>query len=109
MIRCRITVIAAAVAKTVFERGLAMFTRENVDRLRPGMTKEEVEAILGPHAGQNVHHERPQYAWIGEGMMLRVQFFGPGGGLSKALFDTPQTVEVIVPRPDQAADSGTER
>jgi hypothetical protein len=61
------------------------------------MTKDEVEAILGPHSGQNVRHERPQYAWIGEGMMIRVQFFGSNLTLSKAILDTPETSETIVP------------
>jgi len=61
------------------------------------MTKDEVEAILGPHSGQNVLHERPQFAWIAEGMMLRVQFFGPNLTLSYAILDTPETSETIVP------------
>jgi hypothetical protein len=74
-----------------------VFDRETVYRLRAGMTKEEVETILGPHSGQNVRPERPQYAWIAEGMMLGVQFFGPNFTLSKAILDTPESSETIVP------------
>ncbi len=76
-----------------------MFTTENVYRLSAGMTKAEVESILGPHAGKNVGHERPQYAWIGKGMMLRVQFFGPGETLTMAVLDTAEASKVIVTSP----------
>jgi hypothetical protein len=73
-----------------------VFDREQAFRLKSGMTKAEVEAILGPHSGQNVHHEKLQYAWIGDMMMLRVQFFGPNGTLSQAIFDTPEAEDTIV-------------
>lgn len=79
------------------DRDLRQRLMECIHRLRAGMTKKEVEAILGPHSGQKVRYKEPQYAWIGEGMMLRVQFFGPNLTLSKAMFDTPEKAEIIVP------------
>ena len=78
---------------------MSLFNRENAYRLRKGMTKTEVEAIVGPHSGQKVRHTKPQYAWIGEMMMLRVWFYGPNNTLSKAIFDTPDTCQRIVPLP----------
>jgi len=79
------------------DRNLRDRLMESVYRLRAGMTKKEVEAILGPHSGQNVRYKEPQYAWIGEGVMLRIQFFGPDLTLSKAILDTPEACEMIVP------------
>jgi len=74
-----------------------MFNRENAFRLRKGMTIDEVETILGPHSGPIRRTKLAQYAWIGWMMMLRVWFLGPKRTLSKAIFDTPDAVERIVP------------
>jgi hypothetical protein len=58
-------------------------------RLRIGMTRAQVEAILGPYLRPNVHEGRTFFAWIGEGAMLRAFFDGPGGTLARAVLDVP--------------------
>jgi hypothetical protein len=54
-------------------------------RLVAGMTKKEVEAVVGCFHRPNLYQGRRYYAWMAKGGMLRAFFDGPGGTLSQAV------------------------
>jgi hypothetical protein len=64
-------------------------------RLVAGMTTDQVEAIVGCFHRPNLHEGRPYYSWIGSGGMLRAFFDGPGGTLSGAVLDVPESQRVL--------------
>ena len=68
---------------------------DNLRKLTLGMTKGEVESVLGPYHRPNVHRGREFYVWIGEGAMLRARFDGPGETFSSAVVDWPEEQRVL--------------
>jgi hypothetical protein len=66
-----------------------------LSRLVAGMTRKEVEAVIGRYHRPNLYQGRRYYAWIGNGAMLRVFFEGPGGTLSNAILDVPEEQRVL--------------
>ena len=69
------------------KREQSKFTRANLRKLRAGMSKSQVEEILGPHIGKKVRNQWPQFAWLRNRMMLRARFEGPRRTLSLAILD----------------------
>jgi hypothetical protein len=63
-----------------------------------GMTKKEVEAVVGRYHRPNLCEGRRYYAWIGDGGMLRAFFEGPNGTLSKAVLDFAEEHRVLALR-----------
>jgi len=61
-----------------------------LSRLVTGLTRDEVEAIVGRFHRPNLYEGREYFAWIGEGGMLRAFFNGPGRTLSAAVLDTAE-------------------
>jgi hypothetical protein len=70
--------------------GLANLSLTNLRKLTAGMTRRQVEDIVGPYHRPNVYRGRRYYAWIGKGAMLRAWFNGPHKTLSVAVVDWPR-------------------
>jgi hypothetical protein len=64
-------------------------------RLVAGMTKKEVEAVVGRYHRPNLYQGRRYYAWIAEGAMLSAFFDGLGETLSGAILDVPYEQRVL--------------
>jgi hypothetical protein len=60
MKRIAVVLVAAMLAGCAAGKDFSM---ENVDKLKPGMTTEEVKAIMGPPYGVTVMGERSIWTW----------------------------------------------
>jgi hypothetical protein len=67
-----LAVVIAAGVVVVWQRPLSRITRENCDRIRLGMTRAEVEAILGPPDDYRTGHGESDFGddsasrWVGD-------------------------------------------
>jgi hypothetical protein len=59
-------------------------------RIEAGMTKSQLEKVIGRYHRPNLYEGRRYYAWIGKCGMLRAFFDGPRGTLSSAVLDVPE-------------------
>lgn len=69
-----------------------------LSRLVEGMTRLEVESVIGRYLRPNLYEGRRFYAWIGDGGMLRAFFEGPAGTLSRAVLDVAEEQRVLALR-----------
>jgi hypothetical protein len=63
-----------------------------------GMTRKEVEAVVGRYHRPNLYEGRRYYAWISDGGMMRAFFEGPAGTLSKVVVDVAEEQRVLALR-----------